>query len=53
MPSAEKFERKVFEDILPTLRKTGSYSVKAQKLPSATTLMKLQKHFEELAQRQD
>ncbi|PTL86443.1 MAG: phage repressor protein [Candidatus Liberibacter europaeus] len=28
LPSAEKFERKVFEEILPTLRKTGSYSIK-------------------------
>ncbi|ONI59084.1 antirepressor [Candidatus Liberibacter solanacearum] len=31
LPSAQKFERKVFEEILPTLRKTGSYSVKAPK----------------------
>lgn len=28
MPEAEKFERLVFEEILPTIRKTGSYSVK-------------------------
>jgi prophage antirepressor-like protein len=26
MPEAEKFERLVFEEILPTIRKTGSYS---------------------------
>ena len=28
MPEAEKFERLVFEEILPTIRKTGSYSAK-------------------------
>ncbi|XKM12679.1 BRO family protein [Orbaceae bacterium ac157xtp] len=26
-PEAEEFERKVFEDILPTIRKTGSYTL--------------------------
>lgn len=27
LPSAQKFERWVFEDVLPTIRKTGAYSV--------------------------
>jgi prophage antirepressor-like protein len=27
LPSAEKFERWIFEEVLPTLRKTGSYSM--------------------------
>ncbi|ADR52934.1 prophage antirepressor [Candidatus Liberibacter solanacearum CLso-ZC1] len=49
LPSAEKFERWVFEEVLPTLRKTGSYSIKPQKLPSATTIMRFHKHLEVLA----
>jgi prophage antirepressor-like protein len=28
LPSAEAFERKVFEEILPSIRKTGSYSIR-------------------------
>ena len=28
LPAAEKFERWVFEEVLPSIRKTGSYSVK-------------------------
>jgi hypothetical protein len=28
LPAADKFERLVFEEILPTLRKTGSYSIR-------------------------
>jgi prophage antirepressor-like protein len=28
LPAAQEFERLVFEEILPTIRKTGSYSVK-------------------------
>ncbi|KGB27525.1 antirepressor [Candidatus Liberibacter solanacearum] len=31
LPSAESFERWVFEEVLPTLRKTGSYSINPQK----------------------
>ncbi|ADR52914.1 prophage antirepressor [Candidatus Liberibacter solanacearum CLso-ZC1] len=31
LPSAEKFERWVFEEVLPTLRKTGSYSINPPK----------------------
>ncbi|WP_280113817.1 BRO-N domain-containing protein [Candidatus Liberibacter solanacearum] len=49
LPSAQKFERWIFEEVLPTLRKTGSYSVKVQKIPSATTIMRLHKHLEVLA----
>lgn len=30
MPEAEKFEEKVFEEILPTIRKTGSYTAKQE-----------------------
>lgn len=29
LPSAEKFEKWVFEDVLPSIRKTGQYGVKA------------------------
>ncbi|ADR51947.1 prophage antirepressor [Candidatus Liberibacter solanacearum CLso-ZC1] len=31
LPSAQKFERWIFEEVLPTLRKTGSYSIKPPK----------------------
>lgn len=30
LPEAERFERWVFEEVLPTIRKTGSYSAKAR-----------------------
>lgn len=30
LPSAEKFEAWLFEEVLPTLRKTGSYAIKSQ-----------------------
>jgi prophage antirepressor-like protein len=30
LPSAEKFEKKIMEEILPTIRKTGSYGAPAQ-----------------------
>ena len=30
LPSAEKFEAWIFEEVLPTIRKTGGYSAKAQ-----------------------
>lgn len=33
LPSAERFERLVFDEILPTIRKTGSYPVPGQKAP--------------------
>ena len=35
LPSAEAFERLVFEEILPSIRKTGVYAVKQQDTPSA------------------
>lgn len=31
LPKAEQFESWVFDEVLPTIRKTGSYSVKAEK----------------------
>lgn len=37
LPEAEKFERLVFEEILPTIRKTGSYSAKGNAKPAAPT----------------
>ncbi len=51
LPSAQKFERWIFEEVLPTLRKTGSYSVEAPKLraTSASTVLRVHKHLEELA----
>lgn len=33
LPAAEQFERWVFEDVLPTIRKTGTYAVKKQPDP--------------------
>lgn len=39
LPAAEKFERWVFEDVLPTIRKTGGYQMKVpQSLPEALRL---------------
>ncbi len=32
LPSAEKFEKWVFEEVLPSIRKTGSYSIKKKSL---------------------
>lgn len=37
LPAAEKFERWVFEDVLPTIRKTGSYTAKKQPDPLKLT----------------
>lgn len=34
LPNAEKFERWVFDEVLPTIRKTGSYFLANQKTPS-------------------
>lgn len=50
-PKALPFQKWIAGEVLPTLRKTGNYSLKPkpQNLPSATTVIKLQKHFEELA----
>lgn len=36
LPAAESFERLVFEDILPTIRKTGSYTAPAATPPAPT-----------------
>ena len=37
LPAAERFERWVFEDVLPTIRKTGAYAVKKQADPLKLT----------------
>lgn len=37
LPAAEKFERWVFEDVLPAIRKTGSYTTKKQPDPLKQT----------------
>lgn len=36
LPSAEAFERLIFEEILSTIRKTGSYTAKTTKSPNPT-----------------
>ena len=36
LPAAEKFERWVFDEVLPTIRKTGSYSI--QRKPDSYTI---------------
>lgn len=41
LPSAEKFERWVFEEVIPSLRKTGSYSMKEPKPVSPTSYIKV------------
>lgn len=38
LPEAQKFERIVFEDILPSIRKTGSYSMQASIAPAPLPL---------------
>lgn len=42
MPNAEKFEAWVFEEVLPTIRKTGSYSL----LPNQSVFPEIYKHIE-------
>ena len=42
LPQAEAFERLVFEDILPTIRKTGSYTTRPA-IPDHPTMADLQK----------
>ena len=37
LPSAEKFQDWVFEEVLPSIRKTGSYSIKERKVLGAYT----------------
>ena len=41
LPEAEAFERWVFEDVLPSLRKTGGYSVKPMAQASEVTALQL------------
>jgi prophage antirepressor-like protein len=41
LPSAEKFERWVFEEVLPSIRKTGGYQVAAEPVKQATEAMKI------------
>jgi prophage antirepressor-like protein len=43
LPAAEAFERLVFEEILPTIRKTGSYTARPAADPVHPTLVDLQK----------
>ncbi|MEX3614212.1 MAG: BRO family protein [Burkholderia gladioli] len=45
LPSAEKFERLVFDEILPTIRKTGSYGApKIDSVPETMTALKMFPH---------
>lgn len=42
LPAADKFERLVFEEILPTIRKTGTYSLPGKRpMQTATEALKL------------
>ncbi|MGO3123656.1 MAG: BRO-N domain-containing protein, partial [Advenella sp.] len=41
LPSADKFERWVFEEVLPTIRKTGGYQVRAEPRKQTTEALKL------------
>lgn len=41
LPSAEKFERWVFEEVLPTIRKTGGYQVRAEPRKQTAEALKL------------
>ncbi|MCR4158831.1 Bro-N domain-containing protein [Kerstersia gyiorum] len=41
LPSAEKFERWVFEEVLPSIRKTGSYQVGGEPVKQATEALKI------------
>ena len=42
LPTAQKFEKWIFEDILPTIRKTGSYQLQKDK---PATLLPIDKEF--------
>ncbi|MBX6651462.1 phage antirepressor, partial [Pseudomonas aeruginosa] len=37
LPAAQEFERWVFEDVLPSIRRTGSYSIGQQQAPALTS----------------
>jgi len=39
LPEAEKFERLVFEEILPTIRRTGGYGAILSPKPSAPPIL--------------
>lgn len=41
LPSAEKFERWVFEDVLPSIRKTGGYQIGGDPVKQATEALKI------------
>lgn len=41
LPSAEKFERWVFEEVLPSIRKTGSYQAGGEPVKQATEALKI------------
>lgn len=45
LPAAEQFERWVFDEVLPSIRKTGSYTVSEQTLKNLTCLKKLQEQL--------
>jgi prophage antirepressor-like protein len=47
LPSADKFERWVFEEVIPSLRKTGSYSLKPKKPVSPTSYIKVHQFIEQ------
>ncbi len=46
LPAAERFEAWIFEEVLPTIRKTGQYSTTNQNNETAITIQFLQKEFE-------
>lgn len=46
LPEAQEFERWVFEEVLPTIRKTGQYSTTNPNNETAITIQFLQKEFE-------
>ncbi|WP_202284204.1 BRO family protein [Candidatus Liberibacter asiaticus] len=50
LPSAQKFERWIFEEVLPTLRKTGSYSVPKDPKPQVFITGMLLKELRLLAE---
>lgn len=45
LPAAEQFESWVFDEVLPSIRKTGSYTVSEQTLKNLTCLKKLQEEL--------
>ena len=45
LPAAEQFESWVFDEVLPSIRKTGSYTVSEQTLKNLACLKKLQEQL--------